>query len=40
MRIFITGANGQLAQSILPLLHNDELCLATRKQLDITDAEA
>lgn len=37
MRIFITGANGQLAKSIISLYQEEELFLADRKTLDITD---
>ncbi len=37
MRIFITGANGQLAKSIISLYQEEDLFLADRKTLDITD---
>jgi dTDP-4-dehydrorhamnose reductase len=37
MRIFITGASGQLAKSITQLYPNQDLHLASRDMLDITD---
>lgn len=37
MRIFITGANGQLAKSFVELLPDVEIHLATKKSLDVTN---
>jgi dTDP-4-dehydrorhamnose reductase len=37
MRIFITGASGQLAKSLTNLYKNEVLYLATKKKLDITN---
>jgi dTDP-4-dehydrorhamnose reductase len=37
MKIFITGANGQLSKSLSELFEKDGLYLATRDRLDVTD---
>lgn len=40
MRVFITGCNGQLGRSLVPLLEGEILCGADLPDYDITDAQA
>jgi len=40
MRVFITGCNGQLGRSLVPLLEGEILCGADLPDYDITDAAA
>lgn len=40
MRVFVTGCNGQLGRSLVPLLEGEVLCGAHLPDYDITDAQA